>query len=150
VLTITGEQLGWFAGATFALRPLVPAGVRDAVAMVALPAFCRSSRCCRFRGSPARPDAGGTGRRDLRRVSVVVCTLWHGEHAVLHDLHPLAALVLAGTIGRSRIGLGLMDALVVLSAVGFVGLARILVRLPQHACAPVLAEVVRDGRQGES
>ena len=149
VLTITGEQLGWFAGATFALRPLVPAGVRDAVAMVALPAFLPLLALLPLPWLARRASTlAALVAATFVALPVVVCTLWHGEPRYFTIFIPLAALVLAGTIGRLRIGLGLMGALVVLSAVGFVGLARVLVRLPRHVCAPVLAEVVRDGTPG--
>jgi hypothetical protein len=149
VLTITGEQLAWFAGATFALRPLVPSSFRDAVGMVALPAFLPLLALLPLPWLARRATTlAALVAAAFVALPTVVCTLWHGEPRYFTIFIPLAAVVLAGTIGRSRVGLGLMGALVALGAVGFVDLARMLVRLPQHPCAAVLAEAVRDGTRG--
>jgi hypothetical protein len=149
VAAITGEQLAWFARATFALRPLVPVVLLDAVAMVAIPAFLPLLALLPLPWLARRTSTlAALIAATFVALPAVVCTLWHAEPRYFAVFIPLAALALAGTIGRSRSGMVLMGALVLVSAFGFVGIARVLVRLPQHACASVLAELVSDRTPG--
>lgn len=149
VLEITGEQLAWFARATFALRPVVPATVADLLGMVAVPAFLPSLALLPLPWLARRtPVLAALVTALVVALPAVVCTLWHAEPRYFAVLIPLAALVLAGVLGRSRVGLVAMAALVLVSAAGSVGAARLLALLPPHACRLALGWMVDAGTPG--
>jgi len=149
VLEITGEQLAWFAGAAFAVRPVVPARLTDVLAVVAVPAFLPSLGLVPLPWLAGRaPALALMALATFVAAPVAVCTLWHAEPRYFMIFIPLAALVLAGTIGRVRAGRVAMAALVLVSAVGLVQSARLLAAQPRHPCLPVLEKMHAAGIPG--
>jgi hypothetical protein len=149
VLEITGEQLAWYVRATFALHPVVRAGFGDVFRVVAVPAFLPLLALVPLPWIARRvPSLAALVATTFVAAPAVVCTLWHPEPRYFAVFVPLAALVLAGTLGRSRAGLAMMVALVLVSAAGFVGAARVLGRLPPHQCLPVLRQLAEAGTPG--
>jgi hypothetical protein len=149
VMEITGEQLAQFARATFSLRPVVPRDVADVLAMVAVPAFLPSLAILALPGLTRRaaPLAALTGTTFVA-LPAVVCVLWHAEPRYFALFIPLAAIAVAGALGRSTAGLAAMAALVLVSAVGLVSAAGLLAGLPRHACQPVLDHLAATGIPG--
>ena len=142
VLEITGEQLAWFAQATFALRPIVPVRPVDVLAVVAVPAFLPSLGLVPLPWLARRvPALALLVLATFVAAPAAVCTLWHAEPRYFLIFIPLAALVLAGTIGRFRAGRVAMAALVLVSALGLVRSARLLAEQPPHPCLAVLEKM---------
>ncbi len=149
VLEITGEQLAWFAGATFALSPVIPRGLTDVLAVVAVPAFLPSLALLPLPWLARRmPALAALVLATFVAAPAAVCTLWHAEPRYFVILIPLAALVLAGTIGRFLTGRVAMAALVLVGALGVVRSARLLAGLPPHPCLPVLERMNAAGVPG--
>jgi 4-amino-4-deoxy-L-arabinose transferase-like glycosyltransferase len=139
VLEITGEQLAWFARAAFALGPVVPVRPVDVLAVVAVPAFLPSLGLVPLPWLARRvPALALLVLATFVAAPAAVCTLWHAEPRYFAILIPLAALVLAGTIGGFRAGRVVMLALVLVSALGLVRSARLLAGRPPHPCQAVL------------
>jgi hypothetical protein len=149
VLEITGAQLAWFARATFALGPVVPARLVDLLAFVAVPAFMPSLALVPIPWLAARvPALAALVIGTFVAAPAAVCTLWHAEPRYFVIFIPLAALVLAGTIGRFRAGRVAMLVLVLASAIGLVRSARLLAGRPPHPCRAVLEKMSAEGIQG--
>jgi 4-amino-4-deoxy-L-arabinose transferase-like glycosyltransferase len=149
VLEITGEQLAWFAGATFAVRPVVPARLTDVLAVVAVPAFLPSLALVPLPWLARRTTAlAALVLATFVAAPAAVCTLWHAEPRYFLIFIPLAALALAGTIGRFRAGRLAMLALAFVSALGLVRSARLLAGRPPHPCQAVIESMKAAGIPG--
>jgi hypothetical protein len=149
VLEITRHQLGWWVRTTFALHPVVRAGFADVFRVVAVPAFLPLLALVPLPWLARRvPSVAALVAAMFVAAPAVVCTLWHPEPRYFAVYIPLAALVLAGTLGRTRAGLAAMAALVLVSCAGFVGAAQALGRLRPDACMLGLRRLAEAGTAG--
>ena len=140
VLEITREQFELFARTTFRLRPVLAAGPHD-LGTVAVPAFLPFLALLPLPWLWRRtPSLVALVVATFVTAPLVVCALWHPEPRYFAVFIPLAALVLAGTIGGSLAGRAALAALVLVSAIGAVRTARAFPPAPRHACLAVLGE----------
>jgi 4-amino-4-deoxy-L-arabinose transferase-like glycosyltransferase len=138
VLEITREQFTLFAHTTFRLRPVVASGPRD-LGTVAVPAFLPLLALVPLPWLARRtPPLVALVLATFVAAPLVVCTLWHPEPRYFALFIPLAALVLAGTLGGSAAGRAAIAALVAVSALGAIRTARALPQVPGHPCTAVL------------
>jgi 4-amino-4-deoxy-L-arabinose transferase-like glycosyltransferase len=148
VVEITRKQFDVFMGATFRLRPVLAASLRE-LGTVAVPAFLPLLALLPLPWLWRRtPSLAAVVLVTFVTAPLVVCTLWHPEPRYFAVLIPLAALVLAGTIGRSLAGRAAMMALALASAFSAVAVARTFLPVPYHVCLPVLGELAAAGTAG--
>lgn len=149
VLEITGAQLAWYARATLALRPVVPAALAEVLAVVAAPAFLPALALLVLPVLRRRaPALAALTLATALAAPAVVCTLWHAEARYFSVLIPLAALAVAGAAGPAgRLGAAGMAVLVLLSAAGLARVARTVVDLPR-LCPEAVAWLAREGGAG--
>lgn len=149
VLTITGDQFLWFARSVVALQPVIPARVADVLGVVAVPAFLPALAFALLPWLRRRePIFAALVPATALAAAAIVCTLWHAEPRYFAVLIPLSALVIAGTLAsRSRLGMAVVAALVLVSALGLVAAARALDRRP-HFCPVAVEWMVRNGGEG--
>jgi hypothetical protein len=128
--------------ATFALFPVFPRGNLDPLAVVAIPAFLPLLAVLLLPWLTRRvPALAALVATTFVALPAVVCTLWHAEPRYFLLLVPVAAVVLAGTLGRSRPGRVAMAALVLVSALGLGTQARGLVRRSGSPCFLLLGQL---------